>query len=41
MVRERIAQLQRVERALAALVDQCHSNTGQVHCPIVSLELAA
>lgn len=25
--------LRRVERALAVLVGQCHSNTGQVHCP--------
>lgn len=36
MVRERIAQLQRVEQALAALVDQCQCNTGKVHCPLVA-----
>lgn len=42
VVRERISQLQRVEQALAALVDQCHSNAGQVHCPLIaSLEQAA
>ncbi|MBU6415637.1 MAG: Hg(II)-responsive transcriptional regulator [Xanthomonadaceae bacterium] len=41
VVRERIAQLRRVERALAALVDQCHCNTGRVHCPLIaSLEQA-
>lgn len=38
-VREHIAQLQRVETVLAALVEQCHCNRGTVHCPlIVSLE---
>ncbi|RUL77686.1 MerR family transcriptional regulator [Dyella choica] len=36
IVRERIAQLQRVELALTALVDQCHCNTGQVHCPLIA-----
>lgn len=42
MVRERIAQLHRVEQALAALVDQCHCNTGRVHCPLIaSLEQVA
>ena len=42
MVRERIAQLQRVEHALATLVDQCHCNMGEVHCPLIaSLEQAA
>ncbi len=42
MVRERIAQLRRVEQALTAMVDQCHCNTGQVHCPLIaSLEQAA
>lgn len=35
-VRERIAQLQRVERALAALVDQCHCNQGEVQCPLIA-----
>lgn len=42
MVRERITQLRRVEQALAALVDQCHCNTGRVHCPLIaSLEQVA
>jgi MerR family mercuric resistance operon transcriptional regulator len=42
MVRERIVQLQRVEQALADLVDQCHCNKGQVHCPLIaSLEQAS
>jgi MerR family transcriptional regulator, mercuric resistance operon regulatory protein len=42
VVRERLAQLRRVEQALAALVDQCHCNTGQVQCPLIaSLEQAA
>lgn len=36
MVRERLAQLQRVEHALAALVDQCRCNTGQVQCPLIA-----
>lgn len=41
VVRERITQLRRVERALAALVDQCHCNTGRVRCPLIaSLEQA-
>lgn len=42
MVRERIAHLQRVERALAALVNQCHCNSGRVQCPLIAaLEEAA
>jgi MerR family mercuric resistance operon transcriptional regulator len=36
IVRERIAQLRQVERALATLVDQCHCNTGKVHCPLIA-----
>lgn len=36
MVRERMAQLRRVERVLAALVDQCHCNTGKVRCPLIA-----
>ncbi|MDE2087892.1 MAG: Hg(II)-responsive transcriptional regulator [Xanthomonadaceae bacterium] len=36
MVRERIVQLQRVEQALASLVNQCHCNTGQVRCPLIA-----
>ncbi len=35
-VRERLGQLRRVERALAALVDQCHSNAGRVRCPLIA-----
>ena len=34
-VRERLAQLKRVERVLAVLVDQCHCNTGKVNCPLI------
>lgn len=36
MVRERIVQLRRVERALAALVEQCRCNRGKVRCPLVA-----
>jgi MerR family mercuric resistance operon transcriptional regulator len=35
MVRGRLAQLKRVEEVLAALVDQCHCNTGKVNCPLI------
>jgi MerR family mercuric resistance operon transcriptional regulator len=35
-VRERMAQLRRVEKALTALVDQCHCNTGKVRCPLIA-----
>jgi MerR family mercuric resistance operon transcriptional regulator len=35
-VRERIAQLRRVERVLEKLVDRCHHNTGQVYCPLIA-----
>ncbi len=39
MVRERIAKLRRVEKALTTLVEQCHRHRGKVHCPlIVALE---
>jgi MerR family mercuric resistance operon transcriptional regulator len=34
-VRERIAQLHRVETVLATLVDQCVCNAGNVRCPLV------
>ncbi|MEX1993518.1 MAG: Hg(II)-responsive transcriptional regulator [Steroidobacteraceae bacterium] len=34
-VRERLAQLRRVERALARLVRECHLNSGKVHCPLI------
>lgn len=36
MIRERIAQLRRVEKVLTALVDQCHCNTGKVRCPLIA-----
>lgn len=36
IVRERIAQLRRVAKALAVLVDQCHCNTGTVRCPLIA-----
>ena len=40
MVRERIAQLSRIEHALAKLVEECHCNTGRVRCPLItSLEV--
>ncbi|HJS89742.1 MAG TPA: Hg(II)-responsive transcriptional regulator [Steroidobacteraceae bacterium] len=35
-VRERVRQLRRIERALAALVDQCQCNTGKVRCPLIA-----
>ena len=34
-VRERLVKLQRVEKVLAALVDQCYCNTGKVNCPLI------
>ena len=34
-VRERMAQLRKVEQALATLVAQCHCNTGKVRCPLI------
>lgn len=36
MVRERMMQLRRVEEVLATLVDRCHCNTGNVHCPLIA-----
>lgn len=36
IVRERIAQLRRVERVLCTLVGQCHGNAGKVRCPLIS-----
>ncbi len=36
VVRERIAQLRRVAKALVVLVDQCHCNTGTVRCPLIA-----
>jgi MerR family mercuric resistance operon transcriptional regulator len=35
-VRERMAQLGRVEKVLATLVDQCQCNTGKVRCPLIA-----
>lgn len=35
-VRDRVRQLRRIERALAALVDQCQCNTGKVRCPLIA-----
>lgn len=34
-VRERLAQLKRVEKVLATLVEQCHCNTGKLSCPLI------
>lgn len=36
VVRARIAQLHRVEQALATLMEQCHCNRGKVHCPLIT-----
>ncbi|MDE3108876.1 MAG: Hg(II)-responsive transcriptional regulator [Acidobacteriota bacterium] len=35
-VRERLAQLRRVERILAKLVAQCHCNSGSINCPMIA-----
>jgi len=35
-VRERLAQLRQVERALASLVEECNCNTGKVSCPLIA-----
>jgi MerR family transcriptional regulator, mercuric resistance operon regulatory protein len=41
-VRERIAQLKRIETVLSALVGKCHGNRGRLRCPLISsLESAA
>jgi MerR family mercuric resistance operon transcriptional regulator len=34
-VRERIADLQRIERTLAHLLHDCESNQKKLHCPII------
>ncbi len=34
-VRARLADLRRIERALAKLVEQCCAATGQVRCPLI------
>lgn len=36
MVRERLAQLCRIEQVLAVLIDQCHCNTGKLRCPLIT-----
>jgi MerR family mercuric resistance operon transcriptional regulator len=42
VVRERIAQLNTIERALATLIRKCKSNRGKLRCPLISaLESAA
>jgi len=41
MVRERMAQLGRIENVLAVLVGKCHGNRGKLRCPLIaSLESA-
>ncbi len=35
-VRDRMAQLRKVERALAMLVNRCHRNVGKVCCPLIA-----
>lgn len=34
-VRERLAQLRRIEKVLARLVHECHCNTGKISCPLI------
>ncbi|GAC1677765.1 MAG: Hg(II)-responsive transcriptional regulator [Steroidobacteraceae bacterium] len=36
MVRERMAQLGKIENVLAELVGRCHGNRGKLRCPIIS-----
>ena len=41
IVRERMAQLGRIENVLAMLVGKCHGNRGKLRCPLMaSLEIA-
>jgi len=35
-VRQRLSDLQRIEAALAQLVDRCASRRGQVNCPLIA-----
>ena len=35
-VRERMAQLARIENVLTELVGKCHSNKGKLRCPLIS-----
>jgi hypothetical protein len=42
MVRERIAQLGKIENVLAVRVGRCHDNRGKLRCPLIaSLESTA
>ncbi len=42
IVRERMAQLGKIENVLAVLVGKCHGNRGKLRCPLIaSLENAA
>jgi MerR family mercuric resistance operon transcriptional regulator len=42
MVRERKAQLGKIENVLAVLIGRCHGNRGKLRCPLIaSLESAA
>jgi hypothetical protein len=42
IVRERMAQLGKIENVLAVLVGKCHGNRGKLRCPLIaSLERAA
>lgn len=36
MVRERMAQLGKIENVLAELVGRCHGNKGKLRCPIIA-----
>ena len=41
VVRERMAQLSKIEKLLSVLVGRCHGNSGKVRCPLIaSLESA-
>ena len=41
VVRERLAQLSKIEKLLSVLVGRCHGNSGKVRCPLIaSLERA-
>lgn len=35
-VRDRMAQLGRIENVLSALVGKCHNNRGKLRCPLIS-----
>jgi MerR family mercuric resistance operon transcriptional regulator len=36
IVRERIAQLAKIEKLLAVLVGRCHGNRGKLRCPLIA-----